>query len=243
MANAGDFHKLTKYSRQQLPSSITADATHATPAKRYPASLPRLTLARPEKLSKATFWELVARRRSVREYAAVGLTAEELFLLLWSTQGITQPGHLPLRATPSAGARYPLETYVVVNRLTGAAPGLYYWELPEERLVLLRRDEGLGQAVAGACLDQQMCAEAACVFLWTAVFARTLSRYGDRGWRYIYLDAGHVGQNLQLAATALGLGSCNIAALFDDEVNQLLGIDGDAESIIYAATVGRPANG
>ena len=80
--------------------------------------------------------------------------------------------------------------------------------------------------------------KAACVVLWTAVFDRTLSRYGERGMRYVYVDAGHVGQNLQLAATALGLGSCNVGALFDDEVNGLLGVDGEAESIVYAACVG-----
>ena len=83
-----------------------------------------------------------------------------------------------------------------------------------------------------------MCRSAACSFLWTAVFERTLRKYGDRGLRYVYLDAGHVGHALQLAAAALGLGSCCIGALFDDEVNRLLGIDGVHESIVYAASVG-----
>lgn len=175
----------------------------------------------------------------MRRYADRPLSTEDLLLLLWATQGITQPGGgAAFRATPSAGARYPIETYVAALRVAGLPEGLYHWELPEERLVALRREDGLGPRVASACLDQSMCGEAACVFLWTAVFARTLSRYGRRGMRYVYLDAGHVGQNLQLAAAALGLGSCNIGALFDDEVNRLLGVDGRAESIVYAASVG-----
>jgi len=240
MTTAGEYQEQTKYHRDRLPEHGASDGT-AGRYKRYPENLPRIELPRPAKLPKASFWEIVARRRSERDYAGGELTTEELFLLLWATQGITQPGRAALRATPSAGACYPLETYVAVNRVAGCPAGLYHWELPEERLVLLGRDDATGEKVAAACLDQGMCAEAACVFLWSAVFGRTVARYGERGLRYVYLDAGHVGQSLQLAATALGLSSCNIAALFDDEVNSLLGVDGRQESIVYAATVGRPA--
>lgn len=238
MIHESEFHRKTMYRRGRLPD--VSDPQTAPPLKHYPADLPRVQLPRPDKLPKTSFWETVARRRSVRQYAPDALGTDDLFLLLWATEGITQPGHVPLRATPSAGAGYPIETYVAASRVTGLKPGLYHWELPEEQLVEVRLDEGIGEQVAAACLDQRMCSGAACVFLWTAVFLRTTSKYGERGMRYVYMDAGHAGQNLQLAATALALASCPIGALLDDEVNQLLGVDGKDESIVYAASVGHP---
>ncbi len=241
MAGSYEFHEKTKYRRHELPGRPVPEVE--IPRKRYDEGFPRFELARPEKLPATPFWEVVARRRSVREYRQEDLGEEDLFLLLWATQGVTQPGRLPFRATPSAGALYPLETYIAANRVSGLEAGLYYWELPEERLVRLYADGRIASRIAAACLDQSMCAEAQCVFVWTAVFARTRSKYGERGLRYIYMDAGHVGQNLQLAATALGLGSCNVGALFDDEVNELLGVDGLGESVLYATAVGKPAGG
>jgi len=78
--------------------------------------------------------------------------------------------------------------------------------------------------------------------MWTAVFERCRWKYGERAYRYVYLDAGHIAQNLALAAVSLGLGSCQIAATFDDEVNELLGVDGEEESVLYMSVIGRPAN-
>ena len=237
MALAQDYQDGTKYRRGDLPGKPTNQEA-VPPYKHYPEELPRIELPHPDRLPSASFWETVARRRSQRQYADAEISRDDLFLLLWASQGITRPGHVPFRASPSAGALFPIETYVAVNRVAGLAPGLYHWQLPEERLVQLCKDPEMGGKVAAACLDQAMCEQAACNFLWTAVFGRTFQKYGDRGLRYVYLDAGHVGHSLQLAATALGLGSCNIAALFDGEVNELLGIDGKTESIVYAASVG-----
>lgn len=89
-------------------------------------------------------------------------------------------------------------------------------------------------------MGQRMCATSDVVFVWTAVFARSTWKYGQRAYRYIYLDAGHVAQNLALGAVSLGLGSCQVAALYDDEVNQLVGVDGESESVLYMSIVGRP---
>lgn len=237
MDSARAYQQHTKYRRGHLPAQPSA----APPGpKRYAAELPRTGVPRPEELPPCSLWEAVAHRRSVRTYTNDPIVADQLALLLWATQGITTPGHPPLRATPSAGGLYPLETYLVASRVEGIEPGLYHLELPGEQLVRIAPDADIGSRVAAACLNQHMCADAACVFLWTAVLGRTLSKYGERGLRYVYLDAGHVGQNLQLAATACGLGSCNVAALFDDEVNAILGVDGESETIVYAATVGVP---
>ena len=85
------------------------------------------------------------------------------------------------------------------------------------------------------------CATAPAVFAWTAIFARSTWKYGQRAYRYIYLDAGHIAENLALTAVSLDLGTCQIGALFDDEVNKLLEVDGVEESIVYMSVVGVPA--
>ena len=93
---------------------------------------------------------------------------------------------------------------------------------------------------ARAALFQEFCSEAAAVFVWTAVFPRAKWKYRQRAYRYVYLDAGHIAQNLMLAAVGLGLGSCPVAAFFDDEMSALLGVDGTEESVIYLCAVGHP---
>jgi SagB-type dehydrogenase family enzyme len=79
------------------------------------------------------------------------------------------------------------------------------------------------------------------VFVWTAVFARSVWKYRDRAYRYFYLDAGHIAAQVSLAAVSLGLGSCPVAAYFDDEANVLLELDGESESVLYMTTVGKPS--
>jgi SagB-type dehydrogenase family enzyme len=144
---------------------------------------------------------------------------------------------MELRNSPSAGACYPIETYVVVNSVSGLAPGLYRYLVTEHALLFVRGGS-VGSEVADAALGQRMCAESSVTFVWTAVLRRTTARYGDRGLRYIYMDAGHVGQNMYLAATALGYGCCTIGAFLDEKMNEAVGADGKHETTIYAASVG-----
>ena len=98
--------------------------------------------------------------------------------------------------------------------------------------------EFYGNKVAEAALGQSFMAKAGLVFIWSAILRRNMSKYGHRGLRYIFMDAGHICQNLLLAAEALGLGACPVAAFYDDELNTLLGLDGAEESVIYMAAVG-----
>jgi SagB-type dehydrogenase family enzyme len=143
-----------------------------------------------------------------------------------------------LRVAPSAGALYPVETYLSVQKVEGIGQGIYHYNVRLHELDLLRSGD-LRFDLARAALDQDFLAEAAVVFAWTAVFPRSKWKYQERAYRYVYLDAGHIAQNVALAAVALGLGSCQVAALFDEEVNALLGVDGKEESIIYMTAVGR----
>jgi SagB-type dehydrogenase family enzyme len=207
--------------------------------KVYPNPLARIELPPPVIEGGRGIWTVLRERSSIRDYAPDPLTLEEVSQLLWASQGITREGgEWQFRTAPSAGALYPIETYLGVNRVQGLAPGLYHYEVRNHRLAFLREDEFIGQSLARAALGQTICARAAVVFVWTAVLARSVRKYGERAYRYIYLDAGHVGQNLYLAATALGLGCCAVGAFFDDEVNTVLDIDGREETTVYMATIG-----
>ena len=201
----------------------------------------KVSLPKPQTDGGEGLWAVIQARRSVRDLRREPLTLAQLSQLLWAMQGITGGrGGRPFRAAPSAGACYPLETYLVVNRVEGLEPGLYRYQVEGASLECLRRGD-LAAAIAAACLDQEMAADAAVVFAWTAIPARSKHRYHERAYRYIYMDAGHIGENLHLAAVALGLGCCAIGAFLDDEVNALLGVDGFEETAVYLSVVGIPA--
>jgi len=152
--------------------------------------------------------------------------------MLWAAQGITRViRDFGLRTAPSAGALYPVETYLVVHSVEGIEPGVYHYAVETHELDQLQVGD-FRAVVARAALDQKIAYRANVVFVWTAVFERSKWKYKQRAYRYLYLDAGHIAQNVALAAVALGLGSCQIAALYDDEANALLGVDGVDESVI-----------
>lgn len=186
------------------------------------------------------FWRALETRRSRRNFASQPLGLEELGTLLWAAQGVLRvaDGHT-FRTVPSAGARHPLETYVIVNRVASLVPGLYRYRPLKHGLVKLREDPRLGERAAVACLEQNMVALCGATFAWTAVIDRARWKYQQRAYRYIYLDAGHACQNLYLACEFMRLSCCSIGAVHDDAMNQLLGVDGREEFVIYLAAVGK----
>jgi SagB-type dehydrogenase family enzyme len=232
------FQRGTRYLRGHLPASRMMVEPQPEAYKHYPGAA-RLALPQPSSEGGTPLWEVLAGRRSVRRFGGEPLQLHELSQLLWASQGITrrQREHA-FRTAPSAGALYPIETYVVVHRVSSLEPGLYHYAVSEHALEQVRTGD-LRESAAHAALDQRMAHDADTLFVWTAVFDRTTWKYGERGYRYIYLDAGHLVQNLALAAVALGLGSCQIAALYDREANELVGVDGDHESVLYMTVVGR----
>ncbi|MFW6113987.1 MAG: SagB/ThcOx family dehydrogenase, partial [Actinomycetota bacterium] len=184
--------------------------------------------------------EVLRKRTSVRDYDPRPLSLDDFSYLLWSCTGIqrVEQGY-EFRTAPSAGALYPIETYPVINNVEGLDMGLYHYDIRRHRLEELRNGD-LRLDTARAALGQRICYDAAVVLVWTAVFQRSKWKYKQRGYRYVFMDAGHIGQNLYLAATGMGLGACAVGALFDDELNQMLGVDGEEESAIYMAAVGHP---
>ena len=206
----------------------------------YPDA-PQIPLPPMQAEHESDLFQVMARRRSVRSYGGEPVTLAELARLLWAAAGITcREGGMALRTAPSAGALYPIETYVIAHRVAGLDPGIYHYAVHDQALEGLRMGDAR-HAVAQAALDQQLVAEADAVFVWTAVLERCRWKYGQRAFRYIWLDAGHIAQNVALATVALGLGSCQIAAIYDDEADALLGLDSERESVLYMTAVGRPA--
>lgn len=185
-----------------------------------------------------TVLEAVGRRKSIRHFRDSPITGQQLSCLLWASSGIARQEHgYAFRTAPSAGALYPIETYLAVNQVQEIQPGIYHYNIPGHTLEPLSQG-AQGGRISQAALGQTMCEEAAVVFIYSAVFQRSRWKYGQRAYRYIYLDAGHIAENLALTAAALGLGSCQIGALFDDECNDILKLDGVAESVIYMSVVG-----
>lgn len=183
----------------------------------------------------------IARRRSIRSYLHEPIPLEELSFLLWCTQGVqhVHGSQATFRTVPSAGARHAFETYLLVNDVEDLEPGLYRYLALSHRLQQIALDPTIVHMVTAACFDQQFILRSGVVFLWTAVPYRMTWRYGERGYRDLHLDCGHVCQNLYLAAEAVGCGVCAIAAFDDDAMNRLLGIDGTDQFLIYLATVGK----
>ena len=184
--------------------------------------------------------EALRRRKSVRRFTSQPVNLEQVSYLLWASSGIQriEGGH-EFRTAPSAGALYPIETYLVANNVEKLAQGVYHYAIRRHELEEVKTGH-FGGAVAEGALGQSVCAEAALVLIWTAIFQRSKWKYGQRAYRYVYLDAGHIAQNLALAAVSLGLGSCQVGALYDDELNRILDLDGIEESVIYTSAIGYP---
>ena len=234
------FQEETKYQRGHLPGGWLDWANKPETYKRYP-SAPKVQLSPPQLTGGVPVWDVIRGRRSVRTFQDTPLKEAELSQLLWAAQGITRAiRDFGLRTAPSAGALYPVETYLVVHSVEGIEPGVYHYAVETHELDQLKVGD-FRTAVARAALDQKIAYRANVVFVWTVVFERSKWKYKQRAYRYVYLDAGHIAQNVALGAVALGLGSCQIAALYDDEANALLGVDGVDESVIYMTVVGREA--
>ncbi len=206
--------------------------------KEYPEAAERLVLAPGPHAPGADLWACLQARRSLRKYRDRPLSLEELTALVWAAQGVTltSPPYL-LRTAPSAGALYPVETYLAVHRVTGVAQGVWHLNIPDFALELLNQGD-CRRPLVEACLSQQFMGSGAVAFIWTGILNRAMNKYRERAIRYLFLDAGHICQNLMLAATALGLGCCPVGAFFDEEVERLTQVDGVEEVALYLAAVG-----
>ncbi len=175
-------------------------------------------------------------RRSVRSYKNQPLTIAEVGQLLWAAQGVTDKSR-GYRTAPSAGATLPFEVYLVAGDVTGLTAGVYQYDYSHHRL-MLRREGDFRAELSASALGQSSITNGALNIVLTGIYERTTQRYGDRGIRYVHMEAGHIAQNVLLQAVALGLGSVPIGAFNDSNVQKSLDIPQN-EIPLYILPVGR----
>ena len=199
-----DFQTETKYLRNKSLGGNLDWANKPEIYKSYPSSK---TIQLPSQFQEATinFAEVLKKRKSIRTFSTKPLSKVDLAFLLWASTGIQRTEHgYEFRTSPSAGALYPIETYIAANNVEDIEKGLYHYNIKNHLLEEIKLGN-FGDKLAHAALDQEMCADASVVFIWTAIFRRSKWKYSQRAYRYIYLDAGHIAQNLALAATSINL--------------------------------------
>jgi SagB-type dehydrogenase family enzyme len=216
-------------------AGLAVAASVAAPTRAQQPKAPiTINLPAPQTAGEVSVERALENRRSVRSFAAAPLALAEVGQLLWAAQGITdQRGH---RTAPSAGGLYPLELYLVAGNITGLPAGVYRYRPTTHELVLA----GAGDCrteVAAAC-RQSWVATAPATVAFTAVFARTAKRYGDRSSRYVPIEVGAAAENLALQAVALGLGTTFVGAFDDSKLATALGAAAD-ERVLALVPVGR----
>ena len=248
----GGFHFMTKDTPfvdvdRPIEEKMKALATTRAPPqfKRIAAAAP-IRLPSPE-IQTDTFFETLHARRTHREFAKAAVSLESVSSLLqttWGVQGYVQTnvfGKLPYKTSPSGGARHPIEVYLVALRVKGLERGIYHYQAKDNLLTKIPGKASARMASA-YCAGQPYFGEAAALFIMTAVFARTMWKYGRaRAYRVVLLETGHLGQTFCLTATRLGLAPFSTAALKDSLIEKDLGIDGISESVLYVTGVGVPA--
>lgn len=218
--------------------------------KDIPEGATRIPLPHPDSsiLGAQAVREAIAERRSIRQFSATEISKEALGYLLWATQGVTAVEHDPngkilrrYRAAPSAGGRYPLETYLAIQRVEGLSVGLYRYLPNTHELLLIHTDATLPVRLRAACYDEPATKDAAVIFIWSAIPLRTEWKYAYLAHRMIAMEAGHVCQNLYLAAQSCQLGACALLSYHQPQMDALLGVDGLNEFTLYLACVGKAA--
>jgi len=240
--------KDTAYVNRDSSAELKAASLPDSPPPPSYKSQPGLpSIALPERqAAQSAFQEVLLARRTHRRFSERPLplaTVSQLLALCWGVTGHAETptfGQLPLKTSPSGGARHPVEVYLMALRVEGLAAGIYHYHPLEHRLAALNVAAS-PELAARYCADQRYTGQAAALFLMTAVFPRTMWKYHKaRAYRVVLLDAGHLGQTFCLTATDLGLAPFCTAALKDTLIEHDLGIDGVSESVLYVTGVGYP---
>jgi SagB-type dehydrogenase family enzyme len=201
----------------------------ATPAPPAPDAI---ALPAPRTDGETSIEAALLGRRSVRSYRDEPLALADVAQLLWAAQGVTEPTR-GLRTAPSAGALYPLDVYVVAAKVEGLAAGVYRYHPGTHSLTPVKDGDQRD------ALEEATARQAPAVLVISAVYERTTVKYGERGIRYVHMEAGHAAENALLQAVALGLGAVVMGAIDDDAVRQATGMS-PAEQPLYVVPVGKP---
>ncbi len=195
-----------------------------SPCSAAPRDVKIVELPAPRPTGILTVEEALRERRSVRSYAERGVTLEDLSRLLWAAQGKTAPWGG--RTAPSAGALFPMETIVVAGEVSGLEPGVYRY-LSGHHTLRRMLDGDLREEIAEAALGQSCLREAPVLLALSAVYERTMEKYGERGIRYAHMECGAVCENIYLQAESLGLGTVLVGAFYDEEISNVLALEDD----------------
>jgi SagB-type dehydrogenase family enzyme len=239
-------HPLSWYfhrNSRSLPGTADQDAESDLFAAKEYAGRPSIGLQAPVQ-DQSGYAALLAMRRSVRTFAPSPVTLAQLSTILAQCYGLGSCETVGdfdrcRRPVPSAGATYPLEIYLIALDLAGLAPGLYHYRVIDHALECLAETRLSRRRMGELFLDQKFLTDAGAILVMTAVFARCMTKYGDRGYRYTLIEAGHVGQNIMLSAQAGGLGALPVGGFDDRRLGLLLDLDAEEEAPIYAVAIGR----
>jgi len=212
--------------------------------KAYDEKKPLIDLIPPEKfeIGKKSFLDVINRRMSRRNYTEGSLTLEELSFLLWCTQGVKRTFKDiagVMRTVPSAGAKSPFETYLIINRVDGVEPGLYRYISFNHKLLFIKSIENAKRKISKLTYNQMFVGKGAVIFCWVAIPYRTEWRYTILAHKFIAVDLGHVSENLYLACEAIDLGTVAIGYYEQKKFDALLELDGKDEFVVLVAPVGK----
>jgi len=232
------YHEWSKPKVISLLGTVTNWGQNPPLYKEY-ANVQRIKLPPPKIVQGLSTEKAIEQRRSIRSFSKKAMTLDELSRLLYYTGGINKErwGH-KLRSAPSAGALYPIEIYSVTHRVESLQSGLYHYAIKDHALEMMGADDLRG-AIVSHGLMQEFLGQANLVLVFTAIFQRLRWKYRERSYRYALLEAGHLGQNVYLAGISMGLGVCAVGAFFDDDLNEMLGIDGRNDAAVYMLAVGK----
>lgn len=232
-----------KYTKEFPESDQKKNLPQPPMQKDYPKEAESIDLVPPKEITigNLPFREVVNRRISHRKFADDPLTLEELSFLLWCTQGVKKVTKNRIkRTTPSAGARHPFETYLIVNRVEGLEQGLYRYISIGHKLCFLKSIENVEVLLKELSYKQySFIGKGAVVFCWVAIPNRMEWRHSVLSSKFIALEAGHICQNLYLACESINAGTCAIGFYNQNKVDEFLDVDGEDEFTIYVAPVGK----
>jgi len=177
--------------------------------------------------------EALRRRRSIREFNNEKLTIKEISNLLWACDG--KNNEFGGRTSPSAGATYPLEIYLIAGEIEGIEKGIYYYNFWEHSISLIKKGD-LRSEISKGAYNQIFIKNASAIIVISGIFERTTKRYGERGIKYVYMEVGHCGQNLHLQCESLNLGVVMVGAFDDEKIKSIIGIK---ENVFYICPIGK----
>ncbi len=206
--------------------------------KRYPGAR-TVPLGKPDLDGGLSTADAIVARRSTRTYSTEAVSLADLSRLLHLASGLSADRFGNARRTaPSSGALYPVEVYPVVHNVAGLERGVYHYAYEPHALELVKPGD-YRQRVVEQGLMQEFLGQCGAVIFLSQILQRMRPKYQDRSYRYGLVEIGHIGQNVYLAATSMGLGACGIGAFMDDDINAMLGVDGVEEAAIYMLAVGK----